>query len=37
MRKNYILDTNILLHNPESINKFEDKLRLYSSSGNRRA
>jgi Predicted ATPase related to phosphate starvation-inducible protein PhoH len=24
MRKNYILDTNILLHNPESINKFED-------------
>ena len=24
MQKNYILDTNILLHNPESINKFED-------------
>lgn len=24
MKKNYILDTNILLHNPESINKFED-------------
>lgn len=24
MKKNYVLDTNVLLHNPESIKKFED-------------
>ena len=24
MKKNYVLDTNILIHNPEAINKFED-------------